>query len=86
VRQSPEFRRSRERDELISLPTGDGMALAFFNKLDAAVQCAIEITRAIQAEALCQTRMGIHSGPVFVMEDINGKRNISGPESTLRNE
>jgi TolB-like protein/class 3 adenylate cyclase/cytochrome c-type biogenesis protein CcmH/NrfG len=78
VRQSAEFQGSRENDELISLPTGDGMALAFFNKLDAAVRCAIEITTSIQAESLCQIRMGVHTGPVFVMEDINGKRNISG--------
>ncbi len=78
VRESAEFQRSRESDQLISLPTGDGMALAFFNKLDAAVQCAIEITKSIQAESLCNIRMGVHTGPVFVMEDINHKRNISG--------
>ena len=78
VRESAEFRRSRQNDHVISLPTGDGMALAFFTKLDAAVQCAIEITRAIQAESLCKIRMGVHTGPVFVMEDINNARNISG--------
>jgi TolB-like protein/class 3 adenylate cyclase len=78
VRGSPEFQRSRESDELISLPTGDGMALVFFNKLDAAVQCALEITKEIQAESLCKIRMGVHTGPVFVMEDINHKRNVSG--------
>jgi class 3 adenylate cyclase len=75
---SPEFRHSQQTDQVISLPTGDGMALAFFNKLDAAVQCAIEITRALQGESLCKIRMGVHTGPVFVMEDINHKRNISG--------
>jgi len=78
VRASPEFQRSLASDQLISLPTGDGMALAFFNKLDAAVLCAIEITKSIQAESLCKIRMGVHTGPVFVMEDINHKRNISG--------
>src|SRR6202051_3186245 len=78
VRQSAEFQESRASDQLISLPTGDGMALAFFNKLDAAVLCAIEITKAIQAESLCKIRMGVHTGPVFVMDDINGKSNISG--------
>src|SRR6202795_1805330 len=78
VRQTAEFRQLRENDQLISLPTGDGMALAFFNKLDAAVQCAIEVTKAIQAESLCKIRMGVHTGPVFVMEDINDTRNISG--------
>lgn len=54
------------------------MALAFFGKLDAAVLCAIEISKAIRAEKLCKIRMGINTGPVFVMNDINGKRNISG--------
>src|ERR1700680_3797213 len=78
VRNSPEFQRSRESDELISLPTGDGMALVFFNKLDAVVQCALEITKEVQAESLCKIRMGVHTGPVFVMEDINHKRNVSG--------
>src|SRR5882757_9643296 len=71
VRQSAEFQQSREHDQLISLPTGDGMALAFFDKLDAAVSCAIEVTKAIQAETLCDIRMGVHTGPVFVMDDIN---------------
>jgi len=78
VRESSEFRRSRANDQVISLPTGDGMALAFLTKLDAAAQCAIEITKAIQAESLCKIRMGVHTGSVFVMEDINDARNISG--------
>jgi TolB-like protein/class 3 adenylate cyclase len=78
VRQSAEYRQSRDNDRLISLPTGDGMALAFFDRLDAAVRCATEIMQAIQAESLCKIRMGVHTGPVFVMDDINGKRNISG--------
>ena len=78
VRESSEFRKSRESDQLISLPTGDGMALVFFNKLDAAVLCAMEVTQAIQIESLCKIRMGVHTGPVFVMDDINSKRNVSG--------
>src|SRR5690348_13432258 len=75
VRESAAFRRSHDSDQLISLPTGDGMALVFFNKLDAAVQCAMEITQSIQSESLCKIRMGVHTGLVFVMEDINHKRN-----------
>jgi TolB-like protein/class 3 adenylate cyclase/Tfp pilus assembly protein PilF len=78
VRESSEYRKSQEKDHLISLPTGDGMALVFFNKLDAAVLCAVQITQGIQAESLCQIRMGVHTGPVFVIEDINHKRNVSG--------
>lgn len=78
VRSSKEFKQARADDQVISLPTGDGMALAFFNKLDAAIVCAIEISKSIQAESLCGIRMGVHTGPVFVMEDINQKRNLSG--------
>ena len=78
VRASGEYQRAQQKEQVISLPTGDGMALVFFNKLDAAVLCAVEITRSIQSESLCQIRMGVHSGPVFVMEDINHKRNVSG--------
>ena len=78
VRNSEEFKQSRERNELISLPTGDGMALAFFNKLDAAVQCAAELSHSIRAESLCEIRMGVHTGPVFLMEDINHTRNLWG--------
>jgi class 3 adenylate cyclase len=61
VRESSEYRKSQEKDHLISLPTGDGMALVFFNKLDAAVLCAVQITQGIQAESLCQIRMGVHT-------------------------
>jgi TolB-like protein/Tfp pilus assembly protein PilF/class 3 adenylate cyclase len=78
VRASDEYQRAQAKEQVISLPTGDGMALVFFNKLDAAVLCAVQITRSIRAESLCQIRMGLHSGPVFVMEDINHKRNVSG--------
>ena len=78
VRGSGEYQRAQEKAQVISLPTGDGMALVFFNKLDSAVLCAVEITRAIQAESLCQVRMGVNTGPVFVIEDINHKRNVSG--------
>src|SRR5690242_16321721 len=74
VAATSEFKRYCESDQLISLPTGDGMALAFFTKLDAAVQCAIETTQLIQTEALCKIRMGVHTGPVFVIEDINKKK------------
>ncbi|HEV2687039.1 MAG TPA: adenylate/guanylate cyclase domain-containing protein, partial [Bryobacteraceae bacterium] len=78
VRASEEFQCAKESNQLISVPTGDGMALAFFNRLDAAVLCAVEITKAIQAESLCKIRMGVHTGPVFVEEDIRGQPNLNG--------
>ena len=78
VQASREYQRAQHKDQIISLPTGDGMALVFFNKLDAALLCAVEVTQAIQAESLCQVRMGVNTGPVFVIDDINHKRNVSG--------
>lgn len=78
VRASSEYRKALERRELISLPTGDGMALVFLNDIEAPLRCAIEIARALRSDPSFQVRMGIHSGPVFIVEDINGQRNVSG--------
>ena len=68
-----EFQAARTRDELISLPTGDGMALVFSRKIEAPLMCAIEIWRALQTEPFCRLRMGIHCGVVFLQRDINGR-------------
>src|SRR5712692_10592634 len=78
VRDTPEFQPTQDCDELIRLPTGDGMALVFLQKLDTPILCAVEISRALKISSLCKVRMGIHSGPVFIIEDINGNRNASG--------
>jgi len=78
VRANPEFQQAEKADQLISLPTGDGMALAFFDRLDSAVACAVDLSKAIQAESLCRIRMGVHSGPVFIEEDIRGNPNLNG--------
>jgi tetratricopeptide (TPR) repeat protein len=77
VNQSAEFQRANETD-LIKLPTGDGMALVFTRDLLAPVQCALEITKAIQAGNELKVRMGIHTGPITRQVDINGKVNIVG--------
>jgi class 3 adenylate cyclase len=73
-----EFQDAKARNELITLPTGDGMALVFLGKFEAPVRCAIEIARALKANPICRLRTGIHSGPVFVGPDINGMPNVSG--------
>jgi len=77
VRATSEYRKATAKHELISLPTGDGMALLFLNDVEAPLRCAIELAGLLRASAFT-LRMGVHSGPVFIVEDINGQRNASG--------
>jgi class 3 adenylate cyclase len=78
VRSTPQYLRAQHNDQLIALPTGDGMALVFFQDPIAPVQCAIEITRALQEQSGLNLRMGINMGPVYRIADINANRNVSG--------
>lgn len=78
VRRTPEFERGEARGDLIRLDTGDGMALVFFRDPIAPIQCAVEIAAALKSRRDILLRMGIHSGPVSRMPDINGKDNVSG--------
>src|SRR5205814_4626137 len=64
--------------KLIRLPVGDGMALVFFNSPEEPVRCALEITEALKAYPQLQLRMGIHSGPVSGVTDVNDRSNIAG--------
>ncbi|MEO7723110.1 MAG: adenylate/guanylate cyclase domain-containing protein, partial [Chthoniobacterales bacterium] len=65
-------------EQLVRLPTGDGMALVFRNSLEEPAQCALEIARALQAHPDIRVRMGIHSGSVTEMSDVNERTNIAG--------
>ncbi len=65
-------------EELVRLPTGDGMALVFWNSLEEPAQCALEIARALKEHPEIQVRMGIHSGPVSKVTDLNGRTNVAG--------
>jgi len=102
VRTTEQFRRAGAVDKLMRLPTGDGMALAFFTSPDAPVKCAIEISKAVgqalppvrQSDGLVQgragekrrqagapalqLRMGINSGPVDAVSDVNDRSNVAG--------
>ena len=78
VQQTKEFVRAQEQQQLISLPTGDGMALVFFRDPVAPVQCAIEIAQTIGAHPEIELRMGVHSGLVYRVADINANRNVAG--------
>ena len=73
-----EFREADSAGKLIRLPTGDGMALVFRTDPEAPVQCAIEIAQALKSHPAIQLRMGIHSGPVNEVVDVNQRSNIAG--------
>src|SRR5947207_1824536 len=75
VRMAEHFRAAEAAGKLIRIPTGDGMALAFFNSPEAPVQCALEISKALQSAPQIRVRMGIHSGPVDVVTDVNDRSN-----------
>ncbi|PYM02828.1 MAG: hypothetical protein DMF19_01610 [Verrucomicrobia bacterium] len=78
VRNTEAFRRAETSGKLIRVPTGDGVALVFLTTPDAPVQCALEIGRALRSHSELQVRMGIHSGPVSGIVDVNDRSNIAG--------
>jgi class 3 adenylate cyclase len=78
VRRTEHFRAAEAAGKLIRLPVGDGMALVFFNSPEAPVQCALEITEALKSNPQLKLRMGIHSGPVSGVTDVNDRSNIAG--------
>jgi TolB-like protein/class 3 adenylate cyclase/Flp pilus assembly protein TadD len=78
VRVSEQFQRAEAANRLIRIPTGDGMVLAFYTSLEAPVQCAVEISRALKEHPRLQVRMGIHSGPVGGVVDVNEQANLAG--------
>src|SRR5215468_2583170 len=78
VRSTECFRAAEVRNELIRVPTGDGMALVFFHSPEEPVRCALEISKELQDHPSMQLRMGVHSGPVNRVADVNDKTNIAG--------
>ena len=78
VSGTKEFREAELAGKLIRLPTGDGMALVFRTNTEAPVECAMEIAQALKSHPAIQLRMGIHSGPVNEVVDVNQRANIAG--------
>src|SRR5438477_7493638 len=70
--------RETTNEQLVRLPTGDGMALVLRNSAEEPAQCALEITQALKAYPEVAVRMGIHSGPVSEVTDVSGRTNITG--------
>src|SRR2546430_12976495 len=78
VRASEQFQKAEACSRLLKIPTGDGMALVFYTSPEAPAQCAVEISRALKEHPRLQLRMGIHSGPVSGVVDVNERVNLAG--------
>lgn len=78
VRDSAQVKAAEAAGKLTRLPTGDGMALAFFTTPDAPLRCAIEIAEALKKFPALPVRMGINSGPVDEIVDVNERSNLAG--------
>ena len=95
VRGTTRFRVALAAGRIVPLPTGDGMILVFFGDPEAAVECAMEISSALKGYPEIRLRMGIHSGPVNRVTDVNDAPNLGfrhrvvqreTPRSPLSNE
>jgi TolB-like protein/Tfp pilus assembly protein PilF len=78
VRASTCFRAAERAGKLVRLPTGDGMALVFNDRIESPINCALEISKTIRAHPGLQLRMGIHSGPIARLSDVNDQSNVAG--------
>src|SRR6266700_3157883 len=78
VRGTECFREAEASGKLIRLPTGDGMVLLFFCSPEQPARCALEISQVLRSQTHIQLRMGVHSGPVNQVVDVNDQMNIAG--------
>src|SRR5437868_10434114 len=78
VRKTDAVRAAEAAGQLIFLPTGDGMALVFTGSVEDPVECALQISQKLRAQPSLPVRMGIHSGPVHHVADVNQRENIAG--------
>ena len=78
VRASEQFQKAEAAGRLIKIPTGDGMGLVFHTSPEAPAQCAVEISRVLKEHPRLQLRMGVHSGPVSGVIDVNERANLAG--------
>jgi TolB-like protein/class 3 adenylate cyclase/Tfp pilus assembly protein PilF len=79
VQSTDEFRKAESKNRLLKIATGDGIALIFYHSPEDPVECALEISRAIKEQhSNLRLRMGVHSGPVSGVIDVNGHPNLAG--------
>jgi len=78
VRETAHFRSAEAKGKLMRLPTGDGMALLFLESPEDPLRCALEISEACKAYPQIQLRMGVHTGPIKEVKDVNDRSNFAG--------
>ena len=78
IRDSPQYQKTEAAGDMINLPTGDGMAQAFFGDPTAPAQCAVEVAAGLKEKPHLKLRMGIHTGPVYRVADMNANANVAG--------
>src|SRR6476661_1200713 len=78
VRGTEQLRAAEAEGKLLRLPTGDGVALVFQTTPEAPALCALEISKELKKHPELRVRMGIHSGPVNAVTDLNEQSNIAG--------
>lgn len=78
VRSSGQIQKAEPTNRLIKIPTGDGMALVFYASPEAPACCAVELSHALKKDPHLAVRMGVHSGPVSGVIDVNGRANLAG--------
>ena len=78
VRGTDEYQAAETAGRLITIPTGDGITLVFYDSPETPAECALEISRALKKHPELQLRTGIHSGPVSGVIDATGKANVAG--------
>ncbi|PYJ75707.1 MAG: hypothetical protein DME77_08365 [Verrucomicrobia bacterium] len=78
VKNTERFQRGESEGNLVRIPTGDGMALVFFDDPQAPIECAMEIAGALKSHPEIGLRMGIHSGPVNAVVDVSDRANVAG--------
>lgn len=78
VAGSPEFCRASQRGAVLSRPSGDGMALVFFEGVEGALLCALELADLLKSRPHLPLRIGIHTGEVYRVKDINGSDDVTG--------
>lgn len=75
-------------EKKIILPTGDGMAIGFMLNPELPLQLSIQLhkeldrynhSKKISEEDILEVRIGLATGPVFIVSDINNNQNIWGP-------
>src|SRR5262245_29863457 len=78
VRDTEQFSAAKKSGKLIRLPRGDGIALVFFNNVEAPVRCALEVSKALLNHPDVKVRMGVHSGPINRVRDVDDRPDVAG--------